>query len=343
MKNKSILVTGGLGFIGSHFVELLLKRCNECDIHVVDILDYCVSDKTEDFLLDKERDTSNSLEVIEADINDFVFEKKYDYVVNFAAQSHVDRSISSGDEFLKTNVNGMYSLLNQVNEGTRFVQIGTDEVYGSLSFNAQPSKEEDNLEPSSVYSSTKASADLIALSFHKTHKTDVIVTRCCNNFGPRQYPEKLIPVAVNKLLKNEKIPVYGSGTNMRQWIYVKDHCKQVYDAMLYGKAGEIYNIAPSYRDLQHKILPNEINNINLVHKIIGSLYNPDSYDEYIEYVADRKGHDLRYRLDGKKLRHLADRSRPHQYELPHLQKTFERDLDDTIMWYVKNQDWWNNG
>ena len=358
------VVTGGRGFIGSHFVELLLKECDQCNIDVVDILDYCVSPKTADLLYDKSDNTTNTLEIFEEDINYFKFEKEYDYVVNFAAQSHVDRSIASGDEFLKSNIHGMYHLLNQVKEGTRFVQIGTDEVYGSLDSNAEQSKEEDNLEPSSVYSSTKASADLIALSHNKTHNTDVIVTRCCNNFGPRQYPEKLIPVAVNKLLKNEKIPVYGDGKNTRQWIYVKDHCQQVYDAMLYGTAGEIYNIAPSYIDADSGIggsyisvntalqtLRNEVSNIDLIHQIIGLVYNPkygngyhpDDYGDHIEYVTDRKGHDWRYSLNGSKLRSLIEQSRDIQQELPYLQKTFASDLEYTIMWYIKNQDWWENG
>ena len=349
MENKNILVTGGLGFIGSHFVELLLKECNQCNIDIVDILDYCVSPKTDEFLCEKEKSSTNTLQIFEDDINFFKFEKEYDYIINFAAQSHVDRSIASGDEFLKSNIHGMYHLLNQVKEGTRFIQIGTDEVYGSLSSNDVSSKEEDNLEPSSVYSSTKASADLIALSYNKTHNIDVIVTRCCNNFGPRQYPEKLIPVAVNKLLKNEKIPVYGDGKNTRQWIYVKDHCQQVYDVMLYGTAGEIYNIAPSY--INSATSGNEICNIDLIHQIIGLVYNPkygngyypDDYGDHIEYVTDRKGHDWRYSLNGSKLRSLIEQSRGHQQELPTMQKTFASDLEYTIMWYIKNQDWWENG
>ena len=354
MENKSILVTGGLGFIGSHFVELLLEKCINCDIHIVDILDYCVSSKTDVFLREKESKTTNKLQVFEKDINHFKFEKKYDYIVNFAAQSHVDRSIDSGDEFLKSNVNGMYNLLNQVTEGTRFVQIGTDEVYGSLDSDAESSKETDNLEPSSVYSSTKAAADLIALSFNKTHKTDVIVTRCCNNFGPRQYPEKLIPVAVNKLLKNEKVPVYGYGKNTRQWIYVKDHCQQVYDAMMYGTAGEIYNISPSYIAHENntpQILSNEKTNISLIYLIVEFIYKhkhgegnyPEEYGVYMKYVTDRKGHDWRYSLNGEKLKYLINQSRDYQPELPGMQKTFARDLENTIMWYITNQDWWVNG
>ena len=334
LENKKILVTGGLGFIGSHFTELLLDKCNDCIIDIIDIKDYCVSNKTEALLIDKADNTTNHLDIVQDSIVDCELSESYDYIINFAAQSHVDRSIEDGNDFVMTNVVGTHNLLNQFN-GTRFVQIGTDEVYGSLSYNEKPSLEKDLLKPSSVYSSSKASADLIALSFHTTHKKDVIVTRCCNNFGPRQYPEKLIPVAINKLLSREKIPVYGNGTNTRQWIYVKDHCQQVYDAMLYGTAGEIYNIEPIYN------INSETNNNLIVHKIIASVKPNKNYDEYIEYVRDRKGHDFRYSLNGKKLKYLVNRSRQHQYELPYLEKTLERDLDYTIIWYKKNKNWWD--
>jgi dTDP-glucose 4,6-dehydratase len=341
MENKSILVTGGLGFIGSHFVELLYKRCNNCIIDIVDIKDYCVSKRTEDLLFEEGRESGNDVSIIYHDIETWTLDTEYDYVVNFAAQSHVDRSISSGDEFVKTNVNGMYNLLKQISAKTRFVQIGTDEVYGSLDINDVPSDEFDTLFPSSVYSSTKASADLIALSMHKTHGANVIVTRCCNNFGPRQYPEKLIPVVVKSILSDKKIPVYGNGANRRQWIFVTDHCEQVFDIMQYGEAGEIYNIAPSYRDWDHLIIPNELTNLNIIHKII-EILTKEEPSNLIEYVKDRKGHDLRYRLNGNKTRFMIDRSRQRQPELPHIHKTFEKDLEYTIMWYKDNQRWWEN-
>jgi len=341
MNNKKLLVTGGLGFIGSHFVELLYKKCTECDIDILDIKDYCVSRHTENFLLDKAHETSNIVNIINDDISEFIFEKEYDYVINFAAQSHVDKSIESGDSFVKSNVNGMYNLIKQISAKTRFVQIGTDEVYGSLSISDTPSRELDTLLPSSVYSSTKASADIIALSMHKTHGTDVVVTRCCNNFGPRQYPEKLIPVVIKSILSDKKIPVYGNGANRRQWIFVKDHCEQVYDIMQYGEAGEIYNIAPSYRDWNRFIIPNELSNLNIIYKII-EILTKEEPSNLIEYVKDRKGHDLRYRLNGDKTRFMIDRSKQHQPELPHIHKTFEKDLEYTIMWYKLNQTWWDN-
>lgn len=326
IENKKILVTGGLGFIGSHFVELLLDKCNDCIIDIIDIKDYCVSNKTETLLIKKAENTSNHLDVFKADIVDCELVEEYDYIVNFAAQSHVDRSIEDGNDFVMTNVVGTHNLLDQFN-GTRFVQIGTDEVYGSLSNLSHPSLEVDPLFPSSVYSSSKASADLIALSFYHTHKKDVVVTRCTNNFGPRQYPEKLIPVIVDKIETGEKIPVYGTGENIRQWIYVVDHVQQILKVMLKGTAGEIYNIAPSYT------ANSEITNIDIVNYIIDICGSGE-----IEYVTDRKGHDMRYSLNGSKTRRL-DTCKNNPF-LPGLEKTFEIDLEHTIMWYKENKDWW---
>ena len=326
LENKKILVTGGLGFIGSHFVELLLETCSDCMIDIIDVKDYCVSEKTETLLRNKAEDTSNHLDVFEENIVYWEFEETYDYVINFAAQSHVDRSIEDGNEFVMTNVVGTHNLLNQFN-GTRFIQVGTDEVYGSLTSLDRPSLESDLLAPSSVYSSSKASADLIALSFFHTHKKDVVVTRCTNNFGPRQYPEKLIPVIVDKIENNEKIPVYGTGENIRQWIYVKDHAQQILSVMMNGIAGEIYNIAPSYTS------NSEITNIDIVNKIINICGSGE-----IEYVTDRKGHDMRYSLNGSKTRRINIGK--DELLLPGLEKTFDSDLEYTIMWYKENKDWW---
>jgi len=216
MKNKNILVTGGLGFIGSHFIELLYKECENCEITIIDSYAYCVSEKTEDYLWDMYKGSSNKLDIIYVSISDFKLDKEYDYIVNFAAESHVDNSITAGDVFIDSNYVGVYELLKQLSDSTRFLQVGTDEVYGSLDFNSDPSEEYSPLDPSSIYSATKAGADLLALSFNRTYKKDVIITRCTNNFGPRQFSEKFIPVVINKVRKNEKIPIYGKGENMRQ-------------------------------------------------------------------------------------------------------------------------------
>jgi len=337
MKNKNILVTGGLGFIGSHFVELLYKKCKNCKITIVDSYSYCVSQNTEDYLWDLYKHTaghSNKLDIIYQSISDFKLGKPravYDYIVNFAAESHVDNSIKAGDIFIDSNYVGVYELLKQLPDTTRFLQVGTDEVYGSLQFNSSPSEEYDLLEPSSVYSATKAGADLLALSFHKTYKKDIIITRCTNNFGPRQYSEKFIPVIAYKANNNEQIPVYGKGNNIRQWIYVKDHCEKIYNVLLQGDAGKIYNLAP---DSEYH---SEISNIEIVEIILTILKKPK---RLISYVEDRKGHDLRYSLRDSMYRSMMIQAGK-QLEFSETQKTFADDLRYTIMWYIENEKWWD--
>lgn len=326
MKNKRILVTGGLGFIGSHFAELLHERCQDCLITIVDNLSYCTARATEEFIWDLYQDKKNTLEILYKDINDYNSVHKHDYVINFAAESHVDNSIKNGQPFLDSNVNGLYNLLRQV-DGQRFVQIGTDEVYGSLTLTDTPSVETDLLKPSSVYSSTKAAADLIALSFYTTHKKDIIVTRCTNNFGPRQYTEKLIPTVITRALNNKKIPLYGSGTNVREWIYVKEHCEKVYDVLLYGESGNIYNIRPD--------TINDYNNKHIIETILSIL---EKDNNLIEHVTDRKGHDLRYALNDDKFQKL---NRQIQLDLPNTKNTFAKDLENTIIWYKDHYDWWD--
>ena len=329
MKNKNILVTGGLGFIGSHFIELLYNKCKNCKITIIDSYAYCVSKKTEDYLWDMYKNSSNELDIIYESISDFKLDKEYDYIVNFAAESHVDNSIKAGDIFIDSNYVGVYELLKQLSDNTRFLQVGTDEVYGSLQFNSSPSEEYDRLDPSSVYSATKAGADLLALSFNRTYNKDIIITRCTNNFGPRQYPEKLIPVVINKALNNEKIPVYGKGENIRQWIYVTDHCRKLFDILKYGTSGKIYNIAPDY--------DSEITNNSIVNQILEILKKPK---KLITYVEDRKGHDLRYSLRASHYRSMMF-ANDQQLDLPGTEKTFADDLRYTIMWYSENENWWS--
>ena len=331
MKNKNILVTGGLGFIGSHFIELLYKNCKNCKITIIDSYAYCVSKKTEDYLWDMYKKSSNKLDIIYVSISDFKLDKEYDYIVNFAAESHVDNSIKAGDIFIDSNYVGVYELLKQLPDTTRFLQVGTDEVYGSLQFNSDPSEEYSLLEPSSVYSATKAGADLLALSFHKTYNKDIIITRCTNNFGPRQFPEKLIPVVIQKANNNEQIPVYGKGNNIRQWIYVKDHCEKIYNVLLRGVAGKIYNLAP---DSEYH---SEISNIEIVDMVLTILKKPK---KLISYVEDRKGHDLRYSLRDSMYRDMMIQA-GQQLEFSETQKTFADDLKYTIMWYIENEKWWD--
>lgn len=338
MQNKTILVTGGYGFIGSHFVELLLKKCTNTIIDIVDAKTYCYSTKTYRYIKDLASETSNTINFYSRDIRFFTLpkERNYDYIVNFAAESHVDNSISNGYHFLTTNIEGTFNLLNQLKDNTRFVQISTDEVYGSLTKDDRSSLEDDILAPSSMYSATKASADLIALSFYKTHKKNVIVTRCCNNFGPRQYTEKFIPKAINSLLKlKTKISLYGSGDNIRQWIYVGDHCKQVYDIMINGNPGEIYNIEPTYKN--NNVC--EFSNLEIAKKIIKIIYGKE--DDLYLFVEDRKGHDFRYSLNGYKSKQLLNNLSDYRQEcLPGLENTFDTYLEHTIMWYKNNLDWW---
>jgi len=334
MKDKNILVTGGLGFIGSHFIELLYNKCTNCKITIVDSYSYCVSRKTEDYLYDLYYHTpghSNKLNIVYETISDFKLDKEYDYIVNFAAESHVDNSITDGDVFIDSNYVGVYELLKQLPDTTRFLQVGTDEVYGSLQLNSDPSEEYSLLEPSSIYSATKAGADLLALSFHKTYKKDVIITRCTNNFGPRQYSEKFIPVIAYKANNDEQIPVYGKGNNIRQWIYVKDHCEKLYNVLLQGDAGKIYNLAP---DSEYH---SEISNIEIVEMVLSVLKKPN---RLISYVEDRKGHDLRYSLRDSMYRDMMIRAGK-QLEFSETQKTFADDLRYTIMWYIENEKWWS--
>jgi len=329
MNNKNILVTGGLGFIGSHFIELLYKECKNCKITIIDSYAYCVSKKTEDLLWDMYKNSSNELDIIYESISDFKLDKEYDYIVNFAAESHVDNSITAGDIFIDSNYVGVYELLKQLSDNTRFLQVGTDEVYGSLDFNSDPSEEYSPLDPSSIYSATKAGADLLALSFNRTYKKDVVITRCTNNFGPRQFSEKFIPVVINKVRENKKVPIYGKGENMRQWIYVKDHCEKIFNVLQFGTSGEIYNLAPDYES--------ECSNLEIVKLILSEL---NASESLISYVDDRKGHDLRYSLRDSGYRSMMIQQGS-QLNLPGTEKTFADDLRYTIMWYSENENWWS--
>lgn len=240
-----------------------------------------------------------------------------DAVVHFAAESHVDRSIEDASSFVKTNVLGTFTLLDSAlkNNVKKFIHISTDEVYGSRiegSF-----KETDILTPSSPYSSSKAGSDLLVQSYYITHKLPVIITRCTNNFGPYQYPEKLIPLFITNLLKNRKVPLYGTGKNVRDWIYVLDHCKAIDFILNYGKTGEIYNIGGGA----------EKTNIQITKKILEILGKDESM---IEYVKDRPGHDLRYSLDCSRLKALGWAP----------ENDFDDALASTVKWYIKNRWWW---
>jgi len=312
----NILVTGGSGFIGSNFIRYMLDKYSNYRIINLDKLTYAGN---LDNLKDVEDNPNYSFvrgDICDMDIVNEVMQQ-VDRVVHFAAESHVDRSIDGGSVFIRTNVLGTHTLLESgLKHGIkRFVHVSTDEVYGSI--NVGSFKETDMLVPSSPYSSSKAGSDLLAQSYYITHKLPVIITRCTNNFGPYQYPEKLIPLFVTNLLEGRKVPVYGTGQNMRDWIYVLDHCKAVDFVLHNGSVGEIYNIGGGV----------EKTNLEITEMIIEKV---GSDGAMIEYVKDRPGHDLRYSLDCSKLKGFGWAQ---EYD-------FDEALEETVQWYVENRWWW---
>jgi len=312
----NILVTGGLGFIGSNFIRHMLEKYEDYRVINLDMQTYAGNP---DNLKDVEKNPNYSFvlgDICDPSVVDKVMQK-VDTVVHFAAESHVDRSIEDASAFVRTNVLGTFVLLESARKYKvgRFIHISTDEVYGSRERGSF--KEKDRLTPSSPYSSSKAGSDLLAQSYYITHKLPVVITRCTNNFGPYQYPEKLIPLFITNLLENKKVPVYGSGKNVRDWICVLDHCKAVDFVLHNGIPGEIYNIGGGA----------ERSNIDITKKIIKILGKDESM---IEYVVDRKGHDFRYSLNCTKLLKLG--------WVP--EHGFNEALESTVRWYVENRWWW---
>jgi dTDP-glucose 4,6-dehydratase len=313
-----ILVTGGAGFIGSNFVRRIVDGTLSgfTSITVLDKLTYAGT------LTNLEGLPQDSFEFIQGDIlNQDLTSKlamKNDVIVNFAAESHVDRSISGSREFVQTNVLGTQTLLDAARLGSvaTFVQVSTDEVYGSIAEGSWP--ETDPLMPNSPYAASKASADLVSRSYFRTYGLDVRTTRCSNNYGPNQYPEKIIPLFVTNLIDGLKVPIYGDGLNVRDWLHVDDHCRGIHAVLTRGKAGEIYNIGGG----------TELSNAELTHKILKFMEEDGSR---IEYVEDRLGHDLRYSVDITKI------SRELGYK-PLVDLEFG--LRETVEWYRENEHWW---
>ena len=312
-----VLVTGGAGFIGSHFTKMALNgELGAIDfVRVIDKFTYSgLQSNLESF------QKSRNFELFVGDISnpDDVRNscEGIDAVINFAAESHVDRSISDAAEFIRTNVDGVRVLLERCRAlDIRLVQVSTDEVYGSITKGSWT--ETFPLEPNSPYSASKAAGDLLARSFNKTFGTDV-VTRCSNNYGSNQFPEKIIPLFITNLIQGLNIPLYGDGKNIRDWLHVTDHCRAIQLALTKGKSGEIYNIGGG----------REMTNIELTDKILSELgLNHDK----IEYVEDRKGHDLRYSVDWEKARKELG------YEP---QVKFETGISETVTWYRENKSWW---
>jgi dTDP-glucose 4,6-dehydratase len=311
------LITGGAGFIGSAFVRGLIQGSLKSDFEKIVILDSLTySGSLEN--LGKEVLNDTRVEFVKGDVRESELITKLvgrsEVIFNFAAESHVDRSILDPEIFLSTNVGGTLNLLNamRTHSGTRLVQISTDEVYGSI---LQGSWDETfPLKPNSPYSASKASADLMVLAFHATYSLDVVITRCCNNYGPFQYPEKLIPLFIKKLLNGEKVPIYGDGSQTREWIHVDDHCRGILLAALKGEAGEIYNLGTS----------DEIQNLDLAKILINELGLEVSQ---LDFVSDRPGHDQRYSLNTTKSKNDL------KFEA---QIGFREGLRDTINWYRRH-------
>jgi dTDP-glucose 4,6-dehydratase len=317
-----LLVTGGCGFIGSNFIRYVLEHYQPEMITNLDALTYAGSpESTADFL----PEFGDRYEFVRSDIADFaridevLSDHSYFAVVNFAAESHVDRSIATPENFIQTNIVGASNLLDAARRHgvKRFVQVSTDEVYGSLGETGRFS-EQSPINPSSPYSASKAAADLLAMAAHKTYGQDVVVTRCSNNYGPYQFPEKLLPVAILRALAGEPIPVYGDGLNVRDWIHVEDHCAAVFDVLMQGRAGEIYNVGAD----------SERTNLEIVRAILAHL---GKSEDLINFVTDRLGHDRRYAIDSTKIRAEIGWKPLHN---------LERGLAETIEWYRQNEPWW---
>lgn len=333
---KTYLVTGGAGFIGSNFIHYMFKKHQ--DIHIINIDKLTYAGNLENL---KDAQENPNYTFVKGDICDKplienLFQKyDIDYVVNFAAESHVDRSIREPEVFVKTNVLGTVTLLNAAKtawetengfkEGKKYLQVSTDEVYGSLGKEGY-FMETTPLDPHSPYSSSKASADFMVKAFYDTYKMPLNITRCSNNYGPYQFPEKLIPLMINNCLSKKDLPVYGDGLNIRDWLYVEDHCKAIDMVLEKGRIGQVYNVGGH----------NERNNLYIIKTIISYVHDnvDSSIDEsLIKHIEDRKGHDRRYGIDPEKIK----------TELGWYPETsFEIGIVKTIRWYLNNKEWMDN-
>lgn len=320
-----ILVTGAAGFIGSNFVFHMRKAHPEYDIIALDSLTYAGNLETLAPVMEEDHFTFVRCDIMDREGVRKVFEEHHpDVVVNFAAESHVDRSIEDPGVFLRTNILGTQVLMDACREFgiRRFHQVGTDEVYGDLPLDRPDLffTEDLPLQASSPYSASKASADLLTMAYHRTYGLPVTISRCSNNYGPYQFPEKLIPLMIANALADKPLPVYGTGENVRDWLYVEDHCRAIDMILENGKVGEVYNIGGH----------NERSNLDVVKTILKQLGKPESL---ITFVGDRKGHDLRYAIDPSKI----------HGELGWMPETkFDDGICQTIDWYLNNESWWKN-
>ncbi|HPW72873.1 MAG: dTDP-glucose 4,6-dehydratase [Methanothrix sp.] len=314
----NLLVTGGLGFIGSNFIRLILSRDEDCRILNLDALHFGSNMQNLADFADDCRYTFCQGDITDGALLARLVEKA-DMVVNFAAETHVDRSISHPDSFLQSNVIGVYTLLEAIrahNPSARYVQISTDEVYGDILTGSFT--EESTLRPSSPYSASKAAGDVFVLAYARTYGLEAVITRCTNNYGPYQFPEKLIPKTIIRAREGLKIPIYGTGENVRDWIYVRDHCLAIEEVLRRGRKGQIYNISAG----------EERTNLFIARFILELLGRGE---DQIEFVEDRPGHDARYSLDSSLVREELG-WRPEQ--------SFEEGLRMTVEWYLNNPDWY---
>ena len=318
-----ILVTGGAGFIGGNFLHYMVQNYPQDQMVNLDLLTYAGNLETVKSLEDKPNYRFVHGDIADRDFIMKLFEKeKFDIVVNFAAESHVDRSVINPEIFIQTNVLGTQVLLDASKTYgiKRYHQVSTDEVYGDLPLNRTDLffTEETPIHTSSPYSASKAGADLLVLAYYRTFKLPVTISRCSNNYGPYQFPEKLIPLIIIRALENQQLPIYGKGENVRDWLYVTDHCRAIDLIIRKGKEGEVYNIGGH----------NEKTNLEVVKMVLKILEKPESL---IRYVTDRPGHDLRYAIDPTKMeRELGWKP----------EYTFDTGMDKTIKWYLSNKEWW---
>lgn len=318
-----LLVTGGAGFIGSNFIHCVIDRYPDWIVINLDKLTY--AGNPENLRNVAARFPNYRFvrgDIADPDVVEQVFAAGVDVVVNFAAETHVDRSIANAAPFIRTNVQGTQVLLDAArrHEVTKFVQVSTDEVYGSLGPADPPFTETSPLAPNSPYAASKAAADLLCRAYHRTHGLPVIITRCSNNFGPYQFPEKLIPLAVTNALEDKPVPVYGDGQNVRDWLYAADHCRALELVILNGKPGEIYNIGGG----------GEMTNLELVRRILSLL---GKKEDLIAFVTDRPGHDRRYAINAAKIQQELGWRKEH---------SFTEVLRRTVIWYTENPGWWRS-